>query len=277
MKTEKVTVKIDKLKTKITMKNLLLISVPTIFFFVTSLMCGFGCTSNATQATAKEIISFYDVPLVCPAAPKIGCGTKSKPILLEMEKKSSIKEAWLNREGTVIAIVWNENASSDLRTTTVDSIFKENKMDAKLIIGKDYEKMITSFEEKKKWYRGVEVDKLSLEEKDIIIQRLLDRINDKTPLSLEKTQSLKIEFATALKNRFTKTYSSEINSNSEESIEKSKKEIENELLEIGKKYLNETEMNSLKEAITLGLRPTESDNHCSKKDNKKKSCCSKKH
>lgn len=274
MKTEKVNVKIDKLKTKITMKKLLIISVPTLFFFTTSLMCGFGCKSNATT---KEIISFYDVPLVCPAAPKIGCGTKSKPILLEMEKKSSIKEAWLNRAGTVLAIVWNENASSDLRTTTVDSIFKENKMDAKLIVGKDYEKMLASFEEKKKWYRGMEVDKLSLEEKDIIIERLLDRINDKTPLSQKKTQALKTEFATALKNRFTKTYSSEINSNSEKATEKSKKEIENELIEIGKKYLNETEMNSLKEAIILGLRPTESDNHCSKKDNKKKSCCSKKH
>lgn len=259
------------------MKNSLIISVLTIFFFTTSLMCGCGSKSNVTNTTTKEITSFYDVPLVCPAAPEIGCGSKSKPVLMEMEKNSSIKEAWLNREGTVIAIVWNENASSDLRTTIVDSIFKENKMDAKLIVGKDYGKMLTTFEEKKNWYHGIEVDKLSLEEKDIIIERLLDRINDKTPLSQKKTQVLKTEFATALKNRFTKTYSSEINSNSEKATEKSKKEIENELIEIGKKYLNETEMNSLKEAITLGLRPTESESQCSKKDNKKKSCCSKKH
>lgn len=259
------------------MKNLIIISAAAMLFFTTSQMCGCGCKANGTNKTVKEIISFYDVPLVCPAAPQIGFGGKSKPVLLGLEKKNDIvSEAWLNREGTVIAVVWNENAASELRITTADAIFKENKMDVKLIGGKDYKQMLTDFQEKKNWYRGAEVDKLSLEEKDIIIERLLKRINSKTPLSQEKNTSLKTEFSAALKNRFTKTYSSEINSNPEKATENSKQEMENELLEIGKKYLNETEMNSLKEAIALGLRPTESEKSCCKKDEKKKSCCSKK-
>lgn len=248
-----------------------LVAISTIAFNACS-------NSNAENNTAsQEIVSFYDVPLVCGAAPEIGCGGKSKPVLLGLEKKNDVvSEAWLNRAGTVIAIVWNENASSELRTTTADSIFKENKMDVKLVEGKGYNKMLTDFKEKKNWYRGAEVDKLSLEEKDIIIERLLKRINSKTPLSQEKNALLKTEFAAALKNRFTKNYSSEINSNPEKVMENLKQEMENELLEIGKKHLNDTEMNALKDAIALGLRPTESEKSDCSKDQKKKSCCKKK-
>lgn len=241
------------------MKNTPIISAAVMLFYTTLQICGCGCKENRTNTTTKEIISFYDVPLVCPAAPQIGCGGKSKPVLLGLEKKNDVvSEAWLNREGTVIAIVWNDNASSELRTTTADAIFKENKMDVKLVEGKNYKKMLTDFQEKKNWYRGTEMDKLTLEEVDVIIERLLKRINSKTPISQEKTQLLKTEFATFLENLFTQNYSSEINSNPKV-MEKEKHKIKNELLEIGKKYLNETEMNSLKEAIALGLRPSESE------------------
>jgi hypothetical protein len=54
-----------------------------------------------------EIITFYDVPLVCGAAPAIGCGSRAKPLLMDLEQRTAIKEAWLNRAGTIVAIVWS--------------------------------------------------------------------------------------------------------------------------------------------------------------------------
>src|SRR6266550_2309017 len=36
----------------------------------------------------------------------IGCGSASKPILLDLERQAGVLEAWLNRAGTIIAVVW---------------------------------------------------------------------------------------------------------------------------------------------------------------------------
>lgn len=222
--------------------------VPTAAF-----ACG-GC--RMAQAQVNENVSFYQVPLVCEAAPKIGCGSKAKPVLLWFEKRNNIvSEAWLNRAGTIIAIVWNNNTSYELRTTTADSIFKENKMDVKLLSGKEHKKLLKEFQEKKIWYRGEEVNKLSLEEADIIAERFVNRINAKTPLSQEKMQSLKTEFANVFKIRFTQNYSSEINSNESKEVKSLMEKVENELLKVGKKYLNEKEMAALKDAMAMGYRP----------------------
>ena len=51
---------------------------------------------NATAVTADRI-SVFKAPLVCPAAPQIGCGSASKPILLDLERQAGVLEAWLNR------------------------------------------------------------------------------------------------------------------------------------------------------------------------------------
>ncbi len=71
--------------------------------------------SNPVLANSSvvEVITFYKVPLVCGAAPDIGCGSRAKPLLLEMEKNPAIQEAWLNREGTIYAIVWKENERTE--------------------------------------------------------------------------------------------------------------------------------------------------------------------
>ena len=63
--------------------------------------------------SCEESITFYDVPLVCGAAPSIGCGSRAKPLLLDLERQPAIKEAWLNRTGTVVAIVWRGPAQME--------------------------------------------------------------------------------------------------------------------------------------------------------------------
>ena len=63
-----------------------------------------------TKSTNQETIAFYDVPLVCGAAPSIGCGSRAKPLLVDLEQQAPIREAWLNRAGTIVAIVWRDQA-----------------------------------------------------------------------------------------------------------------------------------------------------------------------
>lgn len=139
------------------------------------------------SARVNNDVSFYEVPLVCAAAPQIGCGSKSKPVLLGLEKKNTVvSEAWLNREGTVIAVLWQKGASSQLRKTTAESVFEENNMQVTGLSGQ-----LSDFSNKQNWYRGTDVDKLSLEEADVIARRLVSRVNSKISLSKENQKSCK--------------------------------------------------------------------------------------
>src|SRR3984893_17865486 len=68
-----------------------------------------------TAALTPDRISVFKAPLVCPAAPQIGCGGASKPILLDLERQPGVFEAWLNRAGTLIAVVWKPDANAEAR------------------------------------------------------------------------------------------------------------------------------------------------------------------
>jgi hypothetical protein len=49
-------------------------------------------STTVGQKDPNEVISFYKVPLVCGAAPDLGCGSRAKPALLAMEKiRTSLK------------------------------------------------------------------------------------------------------------------------------------------------------------------------------------------
>src|SRR5438045_7495907 len=81
--------------------------------------------SPAARTFEASRLSFYEVPLVCPAAPQIGCGSASKPVLLELEHSEVVSEAWLNRAGTTMAIVWSEGSKSRQRSKTIKTILKQ--------------------------------------------------------------------------------------------------------------------------------------------------------
>jgi len=119
-----------------------------------------SCDTNKTES-----VSFYQVPLVCGAAPEIGCGSRIKPLFIETEKEKEIKESWTNRQGTVIAIVW----SGDENEKLMQSLFAKNNIEAKLISDTSRIKNIfPDFCEKGKWLKGMEVDSLSLHEAGVI-------------------------------------------------------------------------------------------------------------
>src|SRR5260370_38129909 len=67
---------------------------------------------NAATLTADRI-SVFKAPLVCPAAPQIGCGGASKPVLLDLERPSGVLEAWVNLTGTRIAVYWRTDWTAE--------------------------------------------------------------------------------------------------------------------------------------------------------------------
>ena len=76
----------------------------------------FAFAEDTKIAVKTDRVSLLEVPLRCEAAPEIGCGSRSKPILLELERESIIREAWLNDTGTVLAVVGTEGSTRESRS-----------------------------------------------------------------------------------------------------------------------------------------------------------------
>lgn len=111
------------------------------------------------NSTDLETITFYDVPLVCGAAPLIGCGSRAKPLLADLERQTPIEEAWLNRTGTIVAIVWRGPARMD---EVIRPVFERHEFQ---YMERPADKQLgESFRTEGNWFRGAEVEGLSLEE-----------------------------------------------------------------------------------------------------------------
>lgn len=241
------------------MKNLIIISAAVMLFYTTLQICGYGCKENGTNATTKEIISFYDVPLVCGAAPEIGCGGRAKPVLLEMEKSPAIKEVWLNRAGTVYAIVW---ASEDKTKETAKPIFEKYKISFKKLGDKEIEKISPTFRETGKWYRGAEVDKLSIEEAGVIAKDAVTYAVNEKLLTDKEADTIKIEIENYLKTELVKVRTVDELYGKERT-----KKFRNDLADIIAKIISKERADKITE-LYMQKKSFE------KKE--KKSCCSKK-
>src|SRR5215471_20652688 len=154
---------------------------------------------RATQKAAKDV-SMFEVPWQCPAAPAIGCGSHAKPILLQLERDASVREAWLNRQGTMVAVVWNPDAKKKARRE-VEKILEEQK--ASKLGGSKQAKALAEFNSGKGWYRGAEVDRLSEEEAGVIAARWVRRLQAKTTLAKDKAEGLEAALTDAIKKCLT--------------------------------------------------------------------------
>ena len=133
-----------------------------------------------------EIITFYDVPLVCGAAPAIGCGSRAKQLLMDLEQRTAIKEAWLNRAGTIVAIVW----SGPARTEEVGKpVFERHEIQYRE--RGDDRKTTGSFRSEGTWLRGAEVDRLSLEEAREIAETSVSAAARERLVSVEEAAQIK--------------------------------------------------------------------------------------
>ena len=106
-------------------------------------------------------VSIYKVGLICNADPTIGCGSRSKPVLLALEKNPAVKAAWLNRQGTMIAVVWKDR---DETGAVAEPVLRENSVSFVRLSDGDAERYRGELGRDGLWYRGAGVDALSREE-----------------------------------------------------------------------------------------------------------------
>jgi hypothetical protein len=221
----------------------------TLLAFVAgSLFCAPLSRAEENRAAVKpDRISLFTVPLQCPAAPEIGCGSKAKPILAALERDSTIAEAWLNKAGTVLAVVGAENSTPESRLKTVQSVLEKREVKATGLKGVARDTALKDFESRAGWYRGGEVDQLSRQEAGIIAARLVRRLQTKVSLSDEKARALEAEFTDVFKKRFT--------GNPDQSKETPLDQRNDELLKAAREHLDEKGVEALKESLASGLRP----------------------
>src|SRR5215813_5606856 len=156
--------------------------------------------AESAPAVTADRVSVFKVPLVCPAAPQIGCGSASKPILLDLEKQPGVLEAWVNRAGTRIAVVWKSDSDAETKHKVTTEL-KEDR--ASELEGKLRDETVVDFLSGKGWYRGADVDRLSEEEADIIAARLVRWVQAKTTLAKDKAEGLQRAFSDLLRKDLT--------------------------------------------------------------------------
>jgi copper chaperone CopZ len=194
--------------------------------------------------TPPSTVSFFKVSLQCLAAPQIGCGSVSKPILLQLEKEQGVLEAWLNRAGTTIAVVWKAGTDAEMRSC-VTAELKEDY--ATEIQGPSRDEALKDFLSGKGWYRGADVDRLSEEEAGIIAARFVRRVQAKTALAKEKAEELQLALTDALRKKLTGDCCSP-------------NEKQPSLESVASKYLDQEQTKILREAIEKGVRPLPNEN-----------------
>src|SRR5947208_12331257 len=96
------------------MKKTIMSLSACVLFWKCGLIAGADVKASR-EGTSKKDVSVYQVPWRCPAALQIGCGSHAKPILLQLEQNLGVGEAWLNRQGTVAAVVWKPDAKRRAR------------------------------------------------------------------------------------------------------------------------------------------------------------------
>jgi hypothetical protein len=199
-------------------------------------------TKTLPKNPAPERVGLYEVSLVCPAAPQIGCGSAAKPILLALQGEPVVSEAWLNRAGTAMAVVWKEGTKAKVRSAALKKVFEADDLEAKELSGAYREKALKEFLNGKGWYRGRDVDRLSEEEAGVIAGRLVHRIRNLVTLTGEKAKALEAQLARVIARRLTGQLPD-------------RSTTEEEVLKVFRQLFNEKEVSLLQDALK-DFRPT---------------------
>lgn len=154
-----------------------------------------GLLYNCSNEPATEEISFYEVPLVCGAAPEIGCGSRIKPLFIDLEKEPTVAEAWTNREGTVLAIKWKNSSDSKAKVDLAERLFEKHGIKANYVShGKSNDSLQKSLASNtENWLKGMAVDSLSHYEAGVIAHTLTDFAKEAKLISQEEQDKIRTE------------------------------------------------------------------------------------
>ncbi|MBI1805658.1 MAG: hypothetical protein HYR76_01250 [Ignavibacteria bacterium] len=239
----------------------------------------FGFTASSSPSKPSENsslildrdISFFDVPLVCNAAPSIGCGSRAKFILLDLMKDSTVKGAWLNRRGTVMAVVWNEGTSATAHQTVLKSVFSRHELPIEQVSEQDRTTLLEDFKAKDMWYKGSDVDALSIEEAGVIADRILTGVSPHVKFKTgEDKQAFREDVKAIIQRGFLSLQSFN------ELDDSLYHRIERDVVAAGEKYLGKGNMPDL-QILKRESVPSGNEDACCSKESKEKSkseCCS---
>ena len=223
--------------------------------------------SNAEPKVMKDNISFYEAPLVCHAAPSIGCGSKAKFLLFDLEKEhDAVEGAWLNKKGTVIAIKWKENLDADKKNEIINTVTKDHDITVNELSHNEAAQYLKTFPNSNVWYKGKEVDKLSKEEAAFIAK--------KTIAKYKATKLIKPSFEKQFQADIEKVYTElflSISSYKDLNIATYNK-VEDQIQAVGEKYVGKGKMPHV-ELCIASEQSCEKDKSCSKESGK--TCCDK--
>jgi len=217
---------------------------------LSTLFCVPLANAENGRAVTADRVSVFEVPLVCPAAPQIGCGGASKPILLDLERQLGVAQAWLNRAGTRIAIVWKPDSTPETRGKVAAELKEDRGTELE---GRAREETVNDFLSGKSWYHAADVDRLSEEEAAIIAARLVHWVKAKTTLAKDKAEGLQRAFTDVLRRDLTGESARE-------------KQRPPGLSDVAREYLDQEQIKILKqaikdeEAIENGERPVPNEN-----------------
>jgi hypothetical protein len=216
---------------------------------VTTGLLGTFLAFTEVNATAEDNdrVLLFKVPFKCEAVPQIGCGSLSKPILLELQRQPNISEAWLNGTGTVIAVISADGADREALTSKVKSTLELSGADGTELTGDDRETALKDFSTRADWYRGADVDQLSRREAAVIAARLVRRVHAKVSVPESTARTLVADLAQIIQNRFISD------------VKHSKQEFEQDVLNVVRKNLDEKGVEAFREAAAKGMRPLPED------------------
>lgn len=158
-----------------------------------------GSAGSAARAAANGPVTFFEVPLGCPAVEKLGCGSLAMPILAELERDPRVEQAWLDHEGTVLAVVWKGNPPTGGGLRDVEGAFRKSGLDAALLTGPSEASARKSFATRDRWYRGEDVANLSREEARVLAAKLVKPVERELG---PRAAALRDEFTAALERCF---------------------------------------------------------------------------
>lgn len=190
----------------------------------------------------SDRLTFFEVPLECPAAPGLGCGGRARPILSELERDPKVAEAWLNHSGTLLAIVWKDPKDRGSGAKTVETIFRARSLEVIPAKGALLEAALKDFSFGGKWYRGAEVTRLSEEEAGVIASRLVRRVEKRVALSPDRAAALREDLAAAFKHLFAERSAGE-------NVVLKKQE----LVDLARKNLDAEQLAEFEKALAKGI------------------------
>jgi copper chaperone CopZ len=226
---------------------------------------GYKVRSYDIMSIDNTPVSFYEALLICHAAPSIGCGSKAKFLLADLEKYSdAVEGAWLNKKGTIVAVKFNASADESKKADIIKAVSSNHNIDLITLSSTEADNYVKTFPNSNQWFKGKEVDKLSKEESQIIAKNTIEGYKKQGLVKPSFEKQFQADIANIYENLFLS-----ISSYKDLTTEAYNK-VEEQIQQVGEKYVGKGKMPRV-ELCVFPDEKCEKNKSCS--NGSSKSCC----